>query len=88
MIELDETDRALLRGLTRDATQSAGSLGRALGVSQPAVWRRINRLTEAGVITGTSGRYDQILKLRPPLPFGTAEVDITVAAIDAALQRF
>lgn len=52
MIELDDTDRAILRALTRDATQSAGAVGRALGLSQPAAWRRIRRLEEAGVIAG------------------------------------
>ncbi|PPB80335.1 DNA-binding Lrp family transcriptional regulator [Albidovulum inexpectatum] len=52
MIELDETDREILRALVRDATQSAGAIGRALGLSQPATWRRINRLQKAGVIAG------------------------------------
>ncbi|MDQ2091681.1 Lrp/AsnC family transcriptional regulator [Marimonas arenosa] len=50
MIELDETDREILRALSRDATLSAGALGRKLGLSQPQAWRRVNRLTEAGVI--------------------------------------
>ncbi|MFU1478994.1 Lrp/AsnC family transcriptional regulator [Roseovarius sp. C7] len=52
MIELDTTDRAILRALVEDATQSASALGRKLGLSQPATWRRIRRLEEAGVITG------------------------------------
>jgi DNA-binding Lrp family transcriptional regulator len=52
MIDLDATDRAILRMLQQDASQSAGALGRKLGLSQPAAWRRINRLTEAGVIKG------------------------------------
>ena len=51
MIELDDTDRAILRALVADATQSAGAVGRALGLSQPAAWRRIRRLEEAGVIS-------------------------------------
>ncbi|WP_371036581.1 Lrp/AsnC family transcriptional regulator [Rhodosalinus sp. FB01] len=52
MTALDETDRALLRALARDAEQSAGALGRALGLSQPATWRRLKRLEEAGAIRG------------------------------------
>ena len=52
MIDLDETDRQLLRALARDATQSAGALGRRFGLSQPAAWRRIRRLEEAGVLRG------------------------------------
>lgn len=49
MIELDDIDRHLIRALCEDATQSAGALGRELGLSQPATWRRIKRLREAGV---------------------------------------
>ena len=52
MIDLDDTDRAILRALAADATQSAGAIGRALGLSQPAAWRRIRRLEQAGVIAG------------------------------------
>ena len=50
MIALDPTDRALLRALTEDATQSAGALGRKLGLSQPATWRRLKRLRDSGAI--------------------------------------
>ncbi|MCC5968004.1 MAG: Lrp/AsnC family transcriptional regulator [Natronohydrobacter sp.] len=50
MIDLDTTDRALLRALSEDATQSAGALGRKLGLSQPATWRRLKRLREVGAI--------------------------------------
>lgn len=52
MIALDDQDRAILRALVADATQSAGAIGRMLGLSQPATWRRIRRLKEAGVIRG------------------------------------
>ena len=52
MIALDDTDRAILRSLVADATQSAGAVGRALGLSQPAAWRRIKRLEEAGILSG------------------------------------
>ena len=52
MIEFDDFDRTLLRELQRDANQSAGALGREIGMSQPATWRRIRRLQEAGAIKG------------------------------------
>lgn len=52
MIALDETDRAFLRALTEDATMSAGALGRRFGLSQPAAWRRLKRLSEAGALRG------------------------------------
>ena len=49
----DGKDFALLRALWRDVTQSAGALGRQLGLSQPATWRRIKRLQAAGVLAGS-----------------------------------
>ncbi|WP_299352041.1 Lrp/AsnC family transcriptional regulator [uncultured Shimia sp.] len=52
MSDLDDFDRALVKALARDATQSAGALGRRLGLSQPATWRRIRRLHDAGIIKG------------------------------------
>ena len=59
MIDLDDTDRAILRALAADATLSAGALGRRLGLSQPATWRRVNRLTEAGALAGRRLVLDQ-----------------------------
>lgn len=44
-------------------------------------------LVEQGVVTGTSGRYGQVLKLRPPLPFSKNDADRALAAIDAALPQ-
>ena len=58
MTELDDLDKRLLRALARDAGQSAGALGRRLGLSQPATWRRIKRLEAAGVIAGRELRLD------------------------------
>ncbi|MEP3334074.1 Lrp/AsnC family transcriptional regulator [Sedimentitalea sp.] len=58
MIELDDTDRFILRALAQDASQSAGAIGRRLGMSQPAVWRRIRRLEKEGVIKGTRLRLN------------------------------
>ena len=58
MISLDDTDRRILRAMTADASQSAGALGRELGLSQPATWRRIRRLEEAGVVNGRRLRLD------------------------------
>jgi Lrp/AsnC family leucine-responsive transcriptional regulator len=49
-LDLDDTDRAILRALQADATLKASDLGQRIGLSQPATWRRIKRLTEAGVI--------------------------------------
>lgn len=58
MIALDDADRAILRALVADATQSAGAIGRKLGLSQPAAWRRIRRLEEAGILAGRRADLD------------------------------
>lgn len=65
MIALDDIDRALVRALAEDATASAGALGRELGLSQPACWRRIKRLREVGVFRGARLDLDA-----PVLGFG------------------
>jgi DNA-binding Lrp family transcriptional regulator len=49
-LDLDPTDRAILRALQADATLKSSELGRRVGLSQPACWRRVKRLTEAGVL--------------------------------------
>ena len=52
MSDLDDIDRGLILALATDATQTAGALGRRFGLSQPATWRRIKRLYEAGILKG------------------------------------
>ncbi|KIC10014.1 hypothetical protein RA19_12695 [Leisingera sp. ANG-M1] len=47
---MDETDRELIRLLSRDARRSAAELARELGVSRPTVQNRIDRLRATGVI--------------------------------------
>lgn len=52
MIALDDLDRRLLRLLSEDADQPTTRIAAKLELSQPATWRRIKRLREAGVIAG------------------------------------
>lgn len=59
MTDLDVTDLAILRLLAADATRSAADLGRAVGIGQPAAWRRVRRLTDQGVIAGRRVVLDQ-----------------------------
>jgi DNA-binding Lrp family transcriptional regulator len=59
MIDLDDSDRAILRAVSADGTLSAGELGRRLGLSQPAAWRRVKRLEEAGVLAGLRVEVDR-----------------------------
>lgn len=56
---LDDVDLALLRALGADATQSASELGRAVGLSQSAAWRRIRRLYDSGAIAGRRLELDK-----------------------------
>ena len=51
-MELDDIDRAIMAALQADSTLSAGEIGRRIGFSQPATWRRIKRLTDGGVLAG------------------------------------
>ncbi len=55
---LDEIDRAILRSLQANADQSTTQLAAKLGLSQPATWRRIRRLQEAGIIARRQLRLD------------------------------
>jgi Lrp/AsnC family leucine-responsive transcriptional regulator len=59
VIDLDDLDRSFLRDLAQDGTLSAGELGRRFGVSQPAAWRRVRRLEEAGVLAGRRVEVDR-----------------------------
>ena len=49
---------ALVKAMQRDATQSAGALGRDLSLSQPATWRRLQKLQAAGVFKGRRVKLD------------------------------
>lgn len=54
IVDLDETDRAILRAFQTDGGLNAKEIGGIVGLSQPAAWRRIKRLEEDGVILGRS----------------------------------
>ncbi|WP_282602328.1 Lrp/AsnC family transcriptional regulator [Paracoccus sp. PARArs4] len=76
MTALDPTDLAILRLLVEDATRSAAQIGRAVGIGQPAAWRRIRRLEQQGVIAGRRVVLD-----KPVLGFGvTVFLGIKLAA--------
>ena len=65
MIPHDDIDMMLLRLLSENAELSAGALARRLNMSQPAIWRRVRRLEESGVIKGR-----RIILDREKLGFG------------------
>lgn len=57
--EFDHFDRRLLEALQRDAGQSQRALADAVGLSQNACWRRLQRLEAAGVIRGRTVVLDR-----------------------------
>src|SRR5215831_9902384 len=54
-IVLDSIDRRILRELQADATIPIAELAERAGLSQTPCWKRVKRLTEAGVITRRVG---------------------------------
>jgi DNA-binding Lrp family transcriptional regulator len=49
----------MLRALSLEGDLSAGELGRRFGLSQPAAWRRVKRMQEAGILKGVRMEVDR-----------------------------
>jgi len=45
----------------------------------------VNRLRDRGVLIGTDGPYHNVLKIRPPMPFGLEDAGTLVEALEASL---
>ena len=76
VIDLDDIDRGMLRALSLEGDLSAGELGRRFGLSQPAAWRRVKRMQEAGILKGVRMEVD-----RAALGFGvTVFLGVKLAA--------
>ena len=58
-IEIDKTDRLLVRALQENARLTSGELAQRVNLSQSPSWRRIKQLEEAGVITGYHAALDR-----------------------------
>ncbi|MEU2064781.1 AsnC family transcriptional regulator [Streptomyces sp. NPDC013455] len=56
--ELDETDHQLLRLLHADGRRTFSEMAPEVGLSVAAVKRRVDRMREAGVITGFTVKVD------------------------------
>ncbi|HET8970098.1 MAG TPA: aminotransferase class III-fold pyridoxal phosphate-dependent enzyme [Candidatus Nanopelagicales bacterium] len=92
-----DVGRYLLRALRELALPAIGEVrgaGLFLGVelvrpdgSPDAATARaaVNELRRRRVLTGTTGPSDNVLKLRPPLPFSTADADRLVTELVATL---
>jgi DNA-binding Lrp family transcriptional regulator len=85
---LDETDRALLRFLKRDARIPTAELARRVGVSRTTVQARMERLERRGVIAGytvIAGPLDDPKAIRATV---LAQVEPrTTPGVVAALSR-
>ncbi|MEM7405035.1 MAG: Lrp/AsnC family transcriptional regulator [Pseudomonadota bacterium] len=57
-VTLDELDRNILRELQQDATPSLERLAKRVGGSKTAVWNRIHRLEQEGVILRRAALVD------------------------------
>jgi len=58
MVELDETDRKILRALQEDARASFKNIGKSIGVSEATVFVRVKKLQERGVLRGFKAIVD------------------------------
>lgn len=86
--DLDTTDRTILDLLAENARRTLGDIGERVGLSAPAVKRRIDRLEAAGVILGYTTRVDHAKLGRPLEAFteirfsGDARVDAIAGIAD------
>ena len=58
VVQLDETDRKILRKLQRDARASFKKIADEIGVSEATVFVRVKKLEESGVLTGFRALVD------------------------------
>lgn len=90
--------RAGLRGLMarHGLIGDVRGVGLAMGVElvqdretrEPAgAGRLVGLLRDEGVLLGSEGVHGNVLKIRPPLAFGTDHADLLVQALDRALGR-
>jgi 4-aminobutyrate aminotransferase-like enzyme len=47
----------------------------------------VNRLRDLGVLTGTDGPHENVIKLRPPLVLGDDDADLFLSAFDQVLRE-
>lgn len=59
-LQIDEIDHRILSALQQDASLSQRQLADRIGLSQNACWRRLQRLTDAGVLKGSRAIIDAV----------------------------
>jgi len=45
----------------------------------------VNRMRERGILLGTDGPFENVLKIRPPMPFSLEDARVFICELDAAL---
>ncbi|MEL4179301.1 Lrp/AsnC family transcriptional regulator [Roseateles sp. PN1] len=74
-IEIDATDRQLLKALQDNARLTTGELAALVGMSQSPCWRRVKRLEDAGLIVGYQARLDRRALGYGVMAFVTISID-------------
>ncbi len=87
MLEIDATDRRLLRALQEDGRISNAELARRCNLSAAACFERVRRLRERGVITGYAAMIDPALVGRDLLIFVEVLLDRTTGDVFEAFAR-
>lgn len=90
ILQLDLTDRKLLRELQADSRRSVQVLGDAVGLSASACHRRIKALEDAGLVRGYSARLDAA-RLGYSMQFFievglTSQSEVALESFEAAVQ--
>jgi len=89
---LDETDASILALLEENARRTFGDIGAKVGLSAPAVKRRLDRLEECGVVTGYTTLVDWTKLGRPLQAFielrfaGSTGVDAIAGVADGIAE--
>jgi Lrp/AsnC family leucine-responsive transcriptional regulator len=74
-IDIDATDRQLLKALQDNARLTTSELAQMTGMSQSPCWRRVKRLEEAGLIAGYHARLDRRVLGYGVMAFVTISID-------------
>src|ERR1700753_1140778 len=88
-MSLDSIDERIVAALIEDARASYATIGAVVGLSAPAVKRRVDRLLESGAIRGFSGPVRPApLGLGTPAPAGLVCRGLASPAPRARARRF
>jgi 4-aminobutyrate aminotransferase-like enzyme len=47
----------------------------------------VNRLRDCGILAGTDGPFHNVIKIRPPMPFGAEDADLLLERLDELLRE-